>query len=462
MPHILKMEQRGINLDGPALYRDVDHFMGVMDKLDTIICEHLGKQVDVDSGRDLAHAIKARYPQAKFNTTPKTGEMSTSKDSLMAALTTREIGEDYHHKQQLLGHLLIRGSIATCLRTFMQPWLTQYKENNGRLFMKWNQIRNYTDTGARTGRLSSSPNLQNIPVEWEELFGQLESIGYQFDPAIFAKDGINLLSPFLALPRVRQYILPEPGWILLGRDYAAQEMKLLAHFTAGKLMEEVVKAPRNDIHLIAAAIAGVTRKVAKTMGFAILYGAGAGTVAEKLNISYGEATSAKARYLEALPEIKVFSKQITSDSAMGKYTPTLGDRLYAAQPSKFGRSFDYKVTNYKIQGSAADQTKAAMYAYCTRKDRHGELILSVHDQLVVQVPEDYLESERPILEDSMHNTFADRLKCPILSDESYGLNFAEMVDVKDGEPMARSLIPAALIAQQRAEASTSWNWRFNG
>mgnify|MGYP003417387925 CR=1 FL=1 len=163
MPIILEMEQRGINLNGAALAHDTNHYWFVLDDLDERICTKLGRQVDVDAGEQLADALEAAGLSKGFAQTP-TGKRSTAKDSLIAAVGDNE----------LLGHLLLRGSIATCLRTFMQPWLVQYQEH-GRLFMKWNQIRNYSDTGARTGRISSSPNLQNIPVEWEELKEQVES-----------------------------------------------------------------------------------------------------------------------------------------------------------------------------------------------------------------------------------------------------------------------------------------------
>src|SRR5574343_360450 len=87
------------------------------------------------------------------------------------------------------------------------------------------------------------------------------------------------------LTQVRKYIIPDPGMIFIGRDYSAQEMKLLAHFTNGALLRALQEDPTKDVHLIAAGIAGITRKVAKTLGFAVLYGAGVGRVAETLGIS---------------------------------------------------------------------------------------------------------------------------------------------------------------------------------
>jgi DNA polymerase-1 len=410
MPHVLKMEQRGINLDGPLLKVDTNYYWGKLDELEELICQKLGRQVDVDSGAQLADAIEAAGLSKGFATTP-TGLRSTAKESLINAIADDE----------LLGHLLVRGSIATCLRTFMQPWVVQY-EAHGRLFMKWNQIRNYTDTGARTGRISSSPNLQNIPVEWEELKEQLEKISYPVPAGL--------------LPQVRKYIIPDEGKIFIGRDYSAQEMKLLAHFTKGALLEALKRDPSKDIHQIAAGIAGITRKVAKTLGFAVLYGAGVGRVADTLGTTASEATRIKAKYLEALPEIKAFQKELNEIGKAHNYTETLGKRRYRSQKPAVvkGRfkSFEYKLPNYKIQGSAADQTKEAMIRYC-ETTQCGELVLTVHDQLVTQVPayHAHVSLEREIFEKAVNGSFQDVLGYEVRSDESLAYNFAELKGTSD-------------------------------
>ena len=405
MPHILKMEQRGINLDGSLLAVDTDHYWGVLDELDDKICEKVGRMVDVDSNRELADAIEAAGLSKGFATTP-TGLRSTSKESLIGAVADPE----------LLGHLLVRGSIATCLRTFMQPWRVQY-EAHGRLFMKWNQIRNYSDTGARTGRISSSPNLQNIPVEWEALRAELAKIEYQV--------------PENLLPQVRKYIIPDEGMIFIGRDYSAQEMKLLAHFTNGALLKALQEDPTKDVHLIAAGIAGITRKVAKTLGFAVLYGAGNGRVAETLGTTVSEATRIKEQYLEALPEIKAFQKELNAIGRSHSYTGTLGGRRYRSQKPAVVKgvfkSFEYKLPNYKIQGSAADQTKEAMIRYA-ETTLYGQLVLTVHDQLVTQVPNDpaSINLERTLFEDAVNGSFQEVLGYKVTSDESIAYNFADL------------------------------------
>jgi len=298
----------------------------------------------------------------------------------------------------------------------MQPWRVQY-EAHGRLFMKWNQIRNYSDTGARTGRISSSPNLQNIPVEWEALRAELAKIEYQV--------------PENLLPQVRKYIIPDEGMIFIGRDYSAQEMKLLAHFTNGALLKALQEDPTKDVHLIAAGIAGITRKVAKTLGFAVLYGAGNGRVAETLGTTVSEATRIKEQYLEALPEIKAFQKELNAIGRSHSYTGTLGGRRYRSQKPAVVKgvfkSFEYKLPNYKIQGSAADQTKEAMIRYA-ETTLHGQLVLTVHDQLVTQVPDDpaSINLERTLFEDAVNGSFQEVLGYKVTSDESIAYNFADL------------------------------------
>ena len=403
MPHILRMDQHGVRIDVPELTKDLNAAYNEMDWLDTEISRILGKEVDVDSNDELADAIEAAGLSKGFASTT-TGKRSVAKDSLLEAVSD----------SLLLGHLLVRNSLATCIRTFMHPWLVQARQTGGRLYIKWNQVRNYSETGARTGRLSSSPNQQNVPTEWEKLKSQLERIGY------------TLHAP---MPQVRKYLLPDEGNVFVGADYAAQEMRLLAHFAGGRLLEKLNENPREDVHMIAAGIAGITRKVAKTLGFAVLYGAGVGKIAESLYTGVTEATAIKSNYLAALPEIKSLQGEVQYRGRSNQPINTLGGRQYYVETAKVMggrlRTFEYKLTNYLIQGSAADQTKAAMLDYC-RRTKHGRLTFSVHDQLVIQCAPEHVEEESKLLESCMVGAFADVLECPFIADVDVGNNFAEV------------------------------------
>lgn len=423
MPHIYEMEQRGVNLDGAGLAKDYDFYFFKLDELDDQIHASLGKVIDIDSNNDLANAIQAKHPLAEFLPTPG-GARSVSKDSLTHAIQSVD--------KDILAKLLIRGALATSLRTFIGPWHRQYQDN-GRLYIKWNQFRNYTDTGARTGRLSSSPNLQNIPVEWEQLKARLKACNdYQVG---------------FELPQIRRYILPDAGKTFVGGDYQAQEMRLLAHFVGGALLERILEEPTSDIHQIAATIANLTRTVAKTLGFAVLYGAGVGRIADSIGCNVAEAAQIKARYLQALPEIKQFSKAVTDQGKrLGSAITTLNGRKYVTDTPKQavngGRTitYEYKLVNYKIQGSAAEQTKLAMLNYIEKGE--GELVLTVHDQLVAQVSEGTTPTK---LGDAMTEAFAERLRYQIVVDLAEGPNFAK---TKGGGTRALGMKPTNTITPE--------------
>jgi DNA polymerase-1 len=215
--------------------------------------------------------------------------------------------------------------------------------------------------------------------------------------------------------------------VFVGGDYKAQEMRLLAHFSQGALLEAIRAKPHDDIHAVAANIAGVSRRVAKTLGFAVLYGAGVGRIAESLSCTTEEAGRIKNRYLAALPDIKRFQKSQTDLGKNGGYVETLGGRKYYTDPTIKvinGRVIDYsyKLVNYKIQGSAADQTKRAMIHYDDMDE--GELVLSVHDQLVAQVPKGTSTAKLRL---AMTESFQEVLRYQVTVDDEVGYNFADMV-----------------------------------
>ena len=400
MPHIYKMEKRGVRVDITKLHTDIQHYMQVLNWLDASIKSIVG-EVDIDSGEALADAIEAKGLAGKGFALTEKGNRSVAKDSIIEAISD----------PTLLGHILCRRAIATTVRTFLMPWYEQAKIS-GRMYVRWNQVRNYSDTGARTGRISSSPNLQAIPVEWEGLKAQLAKLEYE---------------TAFALPSVRSYIIPDDGNIFVARDYSAQELRLLAHFAGGGLLSVLQKEPEADIHMIAANIAQITRKVAKTLGFAVLYGAGVAKIAESLGVSVAEATAIKAQYLKALPEIKEMQRELTRRGDSGSYLTTLGGRRYYAETPKVinGRlqTYSFKLTNYLIQGSAADQSKQALIDYAANT-KHGQIVLSVHDEIVIECPIEHQDEEAALLAQAMNGSFQDILDYEIISTEARGPNFA--------------------------------------
>lgn len=405
MPYVLDMERRGVYIDERRLAYDLGVYKEHLTMLDDEICMQLGQSVSINSKDALLKAMLrvGMVNEDKLHRTP-TGKFSASKDSLFDAV----------EEPDLLGPLLVRGALSTCINTFMEPWLESSRENDGKLYVKWNQVRNYSGTGALTGRLSSSPNLQNVPTIWERLLDKLTNIGYYID---------------FDMPSMRSYIIPKPGYVFISRDYSAQEMRLLANFSNGALLKAIQEDPSMDIHEIAAKLAGISRKQAKTLGFAIIYGAGVGLIAEMLRISIAEATSLKKRYTQAMPEIATLQKEQSNLVKVRMPIVTLAGREYHVEPPKMVqgrmRTFEYKLMNYRIQGSAADQTKEAMYQYCTNTEE-GELVLSVHDQLVAQVPRSSAASEMKILEKAMNGSYQDVLLYQVMSDPAVGETFGAL------------------------------------
>jgi DNA polymerase-1 len=145
-------------------------------------------------------------------------------------------------------------------------------------------------------------------------------------------------------------------------------------------------------------------------------------------MTVAEATRVKEQYLKALPEIKELTKRVQDAGKNRSFITTLGKRQYYAQKPAvvkgIWKSFEYKLTNYLIQGSAADMSKQAMLNYCNAT-QYGSLMLTVHDELVIQVPVAYAEAEKGILEQAMNSAFQETLKFKIISTGSIGTSFAE-------------------------------------
>jgi DNA polymerase-1 len=243
-----------------------------------------------------------------------------------------------------------------------------------------------------------------------------------------------LKDEFPALPNVRSYVLPDEGEVLVSYDFASQELRVLAHYEDDLLLQAYREDPTQDLHQFAAdtisKVLGIPfkRKQAKTCAFAILYGSGLSTLAAQLGSSKDEAGIIKNAYLEVLPGVAKLIAQLKSRARNNSPLRTWGGRVYYVEPPRFKdgqwRTFDYKLLNYLIQGSSADITKTAIIEYNRRKV-HGRFLLTVHDQIVVSVPEKYLNSESTILKQCMESVPLD---AQLLADGSKGPNLHNVED----------------------------------
>jgi DNA polymerase-1 len=206
--------------------------------------------------------------------------------------------------------------------------------------------------GTATGRISyRDPNFQNVPKEDEE-----------------SDKG----KPFV----VRQCLIPREGHSFISLDYSQQEYRLmLAYANERRLIEQVMAGV--DLHKATGDMVGIDRKPAKTLNFAVIYGAGRQEIARLLNTDIGSASRLKDKYFMRLPKVEQFIDHVISTARDRGYIYNwLGRKLTCP-----GRDYAYKMPNWLIQGGGADICKRAMVELA-----HYPIALQVHDQLVLEVP----------------------------------------------------------------------------
>jgi DNA polymerase-1 len=369
LPILLRNEREGMRVDYKRLYLDEKAHSRALRSADRWIRNTLGApKLNVDSNADLAAALKKSGTVKEFRRTP-TGKESVSKKNLTPDMFTDS------KVAQMLGY---RNRLSTALTVFIRPWL-ELSKDEGRIFTSWNQVRSTESggfTGARTGRLSCSPNFQNVPKSWE---------------------GFDQPAGMLALPLMRRYVLPDEGHIILHRDYQGQELRVLAHFEADILCEAYRKDPRMDIHSfiqneirILTAIE-LTRSATKTLVFGIIYGMGIGKLAESLKCDVATAEKVRWALRASIPGLQALEEELKSRGRNGRTIRTWGGRLYHVQPPLANaagttiQTFEYKLLNVLVQGSSADMTKEAIIRYDAAKER-GRFLVTVHDEINVTAP----------------------------------------------------------------------------
>lgn len=361
-------------------------------------------ELNVDSDQQLVESIYQSDYWDKNKTWPMTdkGQQQATKEAFEEMLTHVELRDVLRY----------RANLSTCLSTFIEPWL-EASASTGRIYTNWNSVRGERG-GTRTGRLSSTPNFQNAPIRYPKV--QLPS---DLDVA--------------PLPFIRSFILADEGHKLVACDFNAQELRIFAHFEGGNLMRQYQTDARADLHTYAATMMTeasgreVSRTYSKGVSFAILYGAGPKKISEMLEIDFNLAKTLMDAYTTAVaPGLKTMQDTMRTRYKLNQPIKTIGGRWVKMEPPKviLGRlrEFDYKGVNLLIQGSAADQAKAAMLLYQkTRKD--SRLLLSVHDELVISAPIDAIEREANCLMNAMCN--AVKMDVPMVSDYKVGDTYQE-------------------------------------
>lgn len=270
----------------------------------------------------------------------------------------------------------------------------------------------FTIAGAATGRLSSSnPNLQNIPIRTE--------LGRE----------------------IRAAFVADPGYRLLAADYSQIELRLLAHFSQDPLLLAAYRG-NADIHkLTAAEVFGVPpmlitdehRRRAKAVNFGIVYGLSAFGLARQTGISQAEAAQFIRRYFERYAGVRAFIDRTLEQARHTGSVSTLFGRtrpipnLDARNPALRGFA-ERTAVNTPLQGTAADLIKLAMIRLHPRLATHGaHLLLQVHDELVLEVPEAAVIPVAALVRDVMENVA--ELAVPLRVEIGVGANWRDLEDL---------------------------------
>ena len=275
---------------------------------------------------------------------------------------------------------------------------------DGRIHTTFNQ------TEARTGRLSSdNPNLQNIPIRTE--------LGSQ----------------------LRAYFIAKPGCVLVDADYSQIELRILAHVTGDEHMQQAFRSGQDIHRSTAARIYGIpqgevtprVRSGAKAINFGIMYGKGAYSLSKDIGVTVKEADAFLKNYLAAFPSVSSYMDKTIADARANGYVSTLFGRRRAlpelnSNSHNIRASGERMARNTPIPGTAADVIKLAMVRVWKRlrdEKMESRLILTVHDELIVEAPEAEAEKAAQILREEMEGCV--HYAVPLSTDVHTGKNWLE-------------------------------------
>lgn len=401
-PKLRASSVKGIRIDQERLQKDYDTCIKSMSTCDDLIYERLGCDPFEIKPASLADRMDAAGLVDNWVLTP-TGKRSTSKANLLKCCNDPDF----------VDLLAYRSTMRTCTGTFMGPWL-EFGEKDGRVHTEWNQVANDegTHAGTRTGRMSSSrPNFQNPPNPF----------------------GITIPAGLSPLPNMRSYLLPEVGHRWIKRDFSSQELRILAHFEDGALMRAYQDDPFLDPHdmarLLILSMSGVDypRKDVKQTGFGIIYGMGVPGLAQQLGRPRGEAFELREAYFRAMPAAAQLASSTRTRGRSGGCVTTWGGRKYFTEPPKVikgqMRTFEYKLLNYLIQGSAGDQTKQVLCDWWDSKHPDVVFTSAIHDEINASVPAEDWELHMTTLKMAMDQDYFD---VPMRSEGEYGRNWGSL------------------------------------
>ena len=393
VPVLSRIERTGALVDDTLLFQQSQELALRLAELEREAWDLAGQEFNLASPKQLGDILFTKLEIPILKKTAK-GAPSTKEEVL------QELALDYPLPKVLIEH---RG-LAKLKSTYTDKLPVMINRTTKRIHTSYNQ------SGTATGRLSSSdPNLQNIPVRNAE--GR----------------------------RVRQAFIPAEGSKMVAADYSQIELRIMAHlsedpsllaaFAAGQDIHRATAAEVFSIHPEQVTID--QRRSAKAINFGLIYGMSAFGLAKQLNIGRKQAAEYIDTYFDRYPGVLNYMNSVRSSAAEVGYVETyFGRRLYLPEiNSRNGmrrQAAERTAINAPMQGTAADIIKLAMISvddWLQNSDLRSVMIMQVHDELVLEVPEDELQVVSEGLMQRMES--AATLKVPLLVDVGVGNNWDE-------------------------------------
>ncbi|MFD2211131.1 DNA polymerase I [Virgibacillus halophilus] len=383
-----EMEHTGVSVDKTRLEKMGKELKGQLENVEKEIFELAGESFNLNSPKQLGPILfeKLKLPIIKKT---KTG-YSTAADVL----------EQLQQEHEIIPKILLYRQLGKLQSTYIEGLLKVVNDETGKIHTRYNQAL------TQTGRLSSiDPNLQNIPIRLE------------------------------AGRRIRQAFVPsEKGWIMFSADYSQIELRVLAHIANDEKLIAAFKQEK-DIHTSTAMevfhvkeeeVTANMRRQAKAVNFGIVYGISDYGLSQNLGVTRKEAKKFIDRYFDTYPDVKKYMEDIVTEAKhQGFVTTFMHRRRYLPEINSRNfnkRSFAERTAmNTPIQGSAADIIKQAMidlHQRLKKEKMKAKMLLQVHDELILEAPEDELDKLKEIVPECMENTI--ELHVPLKVEYAFG------------------------------------------
>lgn len=399
VPVLANMEMKGISLDTEFLHgmaQELDHDLA---EIAQQVYQQVGEEFNLNSPQQLSHALFDRLkipPPDGMRRKTVGGSLSTAADIL----------DSMRDAHPVVNWILDYRELSKLKSTYVDSLPLEVNPKTARVHTSYNQ------TGTVTGRIASSePNLQNIPIRTE--LGR----------------------------KVRRAFIASPGNMLLGVDYSQVELRIVAHIANDEGMLNAFRDGQ-DIHATTAAgILGIPleqvtadqRRNAKAVNFGLIYGMSPFGLSRGTDLTLAEAENFVKAYFSQFPGVRAYIENTKQTAKKLGYVETLLGRRRYFPGLKDGTNYilrnrlERECINSPIQGSAADIMKLAMLriaAALPKANLKGHMLLQVHDELVLEVPEGELDKSAKLVSQEMSSAY--QLKVPLQTEVKVGKNWGQM------------------------------------